>query len=725
MSNSNFGTAGLAASPNPLIVSAPAGSGIFTQLISVTYFGGSVPITGVSTSTTTNQSWLQAAAGSQQGTVSVTINPGAVQATVSLTYSGTIVISTTVGPLSVPVNMNLTVNAAPAAPSLSSLSPTSAAAAGSSFTLTVNGSGFVAGSKAQWNGAPLTTTYSSGNQLTAFVPGNLIGSPRSASVTVVNPSGATSNALPFTIGMALPSLSSLSPTSATAGGPAFTLTVNGSGFLPGSTVQWSSQSLTTTYLNGGQLGAAVPSNLIGAPGSATVTVLNPGGALSNALTFMVNAAVAAPTLSSVSPTSAPAGGPAFTLTVNGSGFLPGSTVQWNGSAVTTTYFNGTQVTASIGAALIANPGSASVTLVNPNGSVSNPVTFTIGASAGAPVGTAGGFSIITASPLPAGTVGVPYSQALSVTGGVTPYKPLAITTGSLPPGVSLTSLGGVLTGLLNGVLTTPGVFTFTVQATDNANATTSKSFSLTIHGGPPSITAIVNAASYQGASVAPGEIVVVIGSNLGPAKLAGLQQDSRGFVSTSVAGTQVLFDGVAAPLGYTEAGFVSAVVPYEVAGKSSTQVQVVYQGQSSNPVAMPVTLVMPAIFTADNTGQGQGAILNQDGSVNSANNPAAPGSIVFVFGTGEGQTKPGGVDGQPNGAPAATPLAQPVTATVGGTTAKVISAGGVPGLVAGVLEVDVQIPPGAAASNSAPVVITVGGATTQANVTLAVGTGGS
>jgi uncharacterized protein (TIGR03437 family) len=111
--------------------------------------------------------------------------------------------------------------------------------------------------------------------------------------------------------------------------------------------------------------------------------------------------------------------------------------------------------------------------------------------------------------------------------------------------------------------------------------------------------------------------------------------------------------------------------------------------------------------------------------VNSAGNPAAPGSIVFIFGTGEGQTNPGGLDGQPDGAPAPTPLAQPVTATVGGAAAKVISAGGVPGLVAGVFEIDVQIPPGAAAGNAVPVVITVGGKTTQSNVTLAVGTGGS
>ena len=84
---------------------------------------------------------------------------------------------------------------------------------------------------------------------------------------------------------------------------------------------------------------------------------------------------------------------------------------------------------------------------------------------------------------------------------------------------------------------------------------------------------VVNAAGYTGGAVSAGEIVAIFGSGLGPSTLVGLQLDSRGYVATSLSDTQVLFDGVAAPLIYTWAGQVSAVVPYEVSGKTSTQVK--------------------------------------------------------------------------------------------------------------------------------------------------------
>ena len=112
--------------------------------------------------------------------------------------------------------------------------------------------------------------------------------------------------------------------------------------------------------------------------------------------------------------------------------------------------------------------------------------------------------------------------------------------------------------------------------------------------------------------------------------------------------------------------------------------------------------------------------MNQDGTVNSAANPAAVGSYVFVYATGEGQTTPGGIDGKPGDAPAPTPIAQPVTATVGGVNAQVQYAGGVPGLVAGVLQVNVLLPSGVATGTSVPVVVNIGGQGTQAGVTLAV-----
>jgi uncharacterized protein (TIGR03437 family) len=528
----------------------------------------------------------------------------------------------------------------------------------------------------------------------------------------VSASGGISNTLAFPINAPAPSISSLGPNLATAGGPAFTLTVIGSGFLASSTVQWNGTALSTTYVSGTQLSASVPASQIASQGTASVTVFNFGVGNSNVVTFAVIAPT--PSISSLSPNSVTAGGPPVTLTVFGSGFLAGSIVQWNGSALSTSYGSGTQLTASVPATLIANQGTASVTVVDFGAATSNAVTFTISAS--------GGFSITSASALPGGTVGAPYSLALAATGGVTPYKTWTVITGNLPPGISLSALGGVLGGLLVGVPTTPGTFTFTVAVTDSANAMATKQFTIAISGGSPSISAngIVNAASYAGGRVSPGEIVAIFGSGLGPSTLAALQLDSRGYVSTSVAGTQVLFDGVAAPLIYTQAGQVSVVVPYEISGESATQVQVVYQGQTSNLVSMPVSSVMPGIFTSDASGQGPGAIVNQDGTLNSTGNPASVGSVVSVYATGEGQTDPQGVDGKLAASPEPQPVTQPVTATVGGIPAQVQYAGGAPTLVAGVLQVNILVPQAVAAGGSLAIQINIGGSSSQGNVTLAV-----
>ena len=182
----------------------------------------------------------------------------------------------------------------------------------------------------------------------------------------------------------VPGLTTLSPNSATAGGPAFTLTVNGSNFVSGSVVQWNGTVRTTTFVSATQLTAAIPASDIAAAGTAQVTVVNPGGSTSNALTFTINTAIPAPSLTTLSPNSGTAGGPAFTLTVNGSNFVSGSAVQWNGSARTTTFVSATQVTAAIPASDIAAAGTAQVRVVNPGGGTSNALTFTINTGTPAP-----------------------------------------------------------------------------------------------------------------------------------------------------------------------------------------------------------------------------------------------------------------------------------------------------------------------------------------------------
>jgi len=180
-------------------------------------------------------------------------------------------------------------------PAATTLSPSSATAAGSAFTLTVTGSSFISSSVIKWNGTSLTTTYVSATQLTAAVPAANIATAGTASVTVFNttPGGGTSSALTFTINSTttnpVPAASTLSPSSTAVGSSAFTLTVTGSSFISSSVVKWNGTSLTTTYVSATQLTAAVPASDVTTAGTATVTVFNttPGGGTSAGLTFSI------------------------------------------------------------------------------------------------------------------------------------------------------------------------------------------------------------------------------------------------------------------------------------------------------------------------------------------------------------------------------------------------------------------------------------------------------
>ena len=261
-------------------------------------------------------------------------------------------------------------------PTISSLSPSSATAGGAAFTLTVNGTNYVSGATVNWNGSARTTTFVSATQLTAAITAADIATAGTASVTVTANS-QTSNTATFTVNNPAPVLNSISPNSATAGGSAFTLTANGSGFVSSSKINWNGTALTTTFVSASQLTASVPASDIASAGTASVTVVtpSPGGGTSGAQTFTISNSTV-PTISSLSPSSATAGGAAFTLTVNGTNYVSGATVNWNGSARTTTFVSATQLTAAITAADIATAGTASVT-VTENSQTSNTATFTI------------------------------------------------------------------------------------------------------------------------------------------------------------------------------------------------------------------------------------------------------------------------------------------------------------------------------------------------------------
>lgn len=236
---------------------------------------------------------------------------------------------------------------------------------------------------------------------------------------------------------------------------------------------------------------------------------------------------------------------------------------------------------------------------------------------------------------------------------------------------------------------------------------------------PFSIGAVANAATIRpfatpnGAfgdatvPIAPGEIVALFGTGLGPAGIVVNSPQPNGFYSKQLAGTTVTFAGVAAPIIYTSSTIVSAIVPYAINGLSTADIVVTYQGNKSLVYTAPVAATAPGIFTADASGSGPAKAVNLDGTLNDANHPVAVGGFVLLYATGEGATSPGGVDGKPASAPYPQPV-NTVSATVGSLPAVVSYAGGAPGFVAGVMQVNVQIPAGVRAG-SANVQLTING----------------
>jgi uncharacterized protein (TIGR03437 family) len=231
------------------------------------------------------------------------------------------------------------------------------------------------------------------------------------------------------------------------------------------------------------------------------------------------------------------------------------------------------------------------------------------------------------------------------------------------------------------------------------------------------VSAVTNGASNQRGSIAPGEVVVLYGSGMGPASVAQSQLNSSGRVPVSLAGTRVFFNSTPAPILYTSFGQVGAIVPFGVTGNTA-QVVVQYQDQVSAAVPVNVTTAAPAIFTLNNSGTGQAIAIFQNGALNGSDRPAAAGTFVTLYSTGAGQTNPPGQDGLPGAVPLPLPVLQ-VTGTIGGKAATVQYAGGAQGIVAGVMQVNLEIPSGLTAGPQ-PVLLQVGGVPTQSGVTIVV-----
>jgi uncharacterized protein (TIGR03437 family) len=349
----------------------------------------------------------------------------------------------------------------------------------------------------------------------------------------------------------------------------------------------------------------------------------------------------------------------------------------------------------------ATPASQPLTVSSTGG----PVNFTLGTT------SAGGWLVTTAG---SGTLTTPMTFNVSIIPGNIPSTVLP---GQIIQGSISISAPGVLTSLLN----------IPVSLTVVAPAM------------PTPVSIFNSATGALGTGISPGELISLKGLNLGPVTPANgtsFSVSAQGTVSSTLAGVQVLFDGIPGTPTYVSATQINVVVPWEVSGRTSTAITVAVGSALSTAISENVVAVAPGVYTLTATGVGQAAALNPNLSINGPvggvstsggivpTSPAAAGSILAVYGTGGGLTSPGGIDGTFNSSVQLMPLlnwtpgSKVVTATIGGVPATVTFAGAAPSLITGVWQINVQVPTGLGTGPQL-LVFTIDGQQTQSNVTVA------
>jgi uncharacterized protein (TIGR03437 family) len=245
----------------------------------------------------------------------------------------------------------------------------------------------------------------------------------------------------------------------------------------------------------------------------------------------------------------------------------------------------------------------------------------------------------------------------------------------------------------------------------------------------PQPGSILNGASYVSGAIAPGELISIFaapGSTIGPSTPAVFTINSGGGVDPILAGVRVLFSGNPGTPTYVSANQINVTVPWEINGFLSTNVVVEFNGVQSAPIAINVQAQAPGLFAANSQGTAQLSAINQNGTYNGASGsgiqPAPQGSVISVYGTGGGQTTPPGTTGSITripSSPAGLLNITGATATIGGQPATVQFAGAAPGLVTGVLQMNIVVPMGVT-GNNVPLTISINGTSTTRLTTIAV-----
>lgn len=282
--------------------------------------------------------------------------------------------------------------------------------------------------------------------------------------------------------------------------------------------------------------------------------------------------------------------------------------------------------------------------------------------------------------------------------------------GGSGPAARLDSIGGLL-------LTSDD--TLYISDTGNARVRRIRNVSECPSGGPrPLAFGLANAASYGYAS--PGAVFSIFGVRLGPDDLVSATLDSENRLPTRLAGVRVLVDGTPAPLLFVSAGQIGGVVPYSspVSGgfdefgrpvQTAPFPRILVESSTGKSDEHEIVILPsdPGIFTLDASGSGPAAAINQDGSLNSAENPARAGEIVVFWATGFGAAMPTPADGQVLFDLLPEPL-HPVEVRVSGRLAEVLYAAAAPGMVAGVMQINARVPTGIESQGVAQVAVKVG-----------------
>jgi uncharacterized protein (TIGR03437 family) len=361
----------------------------------------------------------------------------------------------------------------------------------------------------------------------------------------------------------------------------------------------------------------------------------------------------------------------------------------------------------------------SIQLNGPNGRLTIPVSLSVAEPPAPTVAPeAITFSYELGSPAPA-------AQSINIgsTGDMVRFTATARTesgTNWLSVAPSSGSTPATLTAAVSTAQLVPGrhAGTITVASADGSVAPRSVPVTLTVTSSSVAVQGLLHGATLSATPIAPGQIVTLTGTGLGPAAGVTARPTAAGAFESRLSDIRVLFDGVPAPLLYVRNDQINAIVPYALHGRSSARVQVEAGTSFSIPIEAKVVDAVPGLFTSGAAGRGQAAALNSDFTVNSAVNPAARGSIIILFGTGEGQTDPPGQDGRVILTDLRRPRL-PVAARIGGRSAEVLYFGSAPSLVSGVFQANIRIPEEAPVG-LALIDVQVGGETTQSGVTIAV-----